>query len=250
MIICHSKKFVFVKTNKTAGSSFEALLCHYLSDNDLITAINLPEERQYIDSVLNGKNVRLLNGAKSTLDEAIKKQFSQHVSLEVAHSAFPESKNYFSFGLIRNPFNRYLSSYRWRNSQKIESLIKESQNIKDAEKKLQQKFLNFIRHDRGLLCRNGRNLLQGTKLDGTTWSVDCVYKLEELNYLEKELKSKKIIDNLDVTRMPRFKSDTFRIPKEINIWNQQSIDAVRVVSSWEIEQLGYPDIPETKTSKA
>lgn len=244
MIISHSRKFVFVKTNKTAGSSFEGLLCHYLSDHDLITAIRLAEEKEYVRNALHTKNVHFLNGPESTFDKSIKSEFFQHVSLDVAHTWFPETKSYFSFGLIRNPFSRYISSFRWRQSQNIQTLIKDCKSISEAEQKLQSKFLNFIRNDSGLLIRRGRNLLQGIRPNGTTWSVDCVYKLEELKYLEEDLKSRGIISDLDTSKMPRFKSQTFKIPKEINLWTEESINAVRSASSWEIEQMGYSDTPQ------
>ena len=244
MIISHSRKFVFVKTNKTAGSSFEGLLCHYLSDHDLITAIRLPEEKEYVSNALYKKNVHFLNGPESTFDKSIKSEFFQHVSLDVAHTWFPETKSYFSFGLIRNPFSRYISSFRWRQSQNIQTLIKDCKSISEAEQKLQSKFLNFIRNDSGLLIRRGRNLLQGIRPNGTTWSVDCVYKLEEPKYLEEDLKSRGIISDLDTSKMPRFKSQTFKIPKEITLWTEESINAVRSASSWEIEQMGYSDTPQ------
>lgn len=244
MIICHSQKFIFVKTNKTAGSSFEGLLCHHLMGNDMITAINLKEEKNYINTILKERNILLLNGIASKLDKNIKSQFSQHVPLTVAHSAFPETKDYFSFGIVRNPFNRHLSSFRWKRGHAIKTLLEKTSNIKKAEQKLQNNFLKFIRQDQGLLLRRGRNLLQGTHPDGTSWNVDRIYKLEDLNYLEKDLKAANIIDNLDTSKMPRFKSGTIKIPKEINIWNEESIHAVRISSSWEIEQMAYPDIPK------
>ena len=244
MIICHSRKFVFVKTNKTAGSSFEGLLCHYLADNDMITAINLKVERDYINTILEEKNVVRLNGITSKLDKTVKEQFSQHVPLTVANSVFPETKDYFSFGIVRNPFNRHLSSFRWKRGDAIKNLLEKTRNTKKAEQKLQDSFLNFIQRDRGMLLRRGRNLLQGTHPDGTSWNVDCIYKLEDLNHLEKDLMIKDIIGDLDTSKMPRFKSDTVKIPKEINIWNEEIINAVRISSSWEIEQMGYHDTPE------
>tara|TARA_B100000524_G_scaffold57554_1_gene26723 strand:+ start:36 stop:767 length:732 start_codon:yes stop_codon:yes gene_type:complete len=243
VIICHSKKFVFVKTNKTAGSSFEGLLCRHLADGDYLTAIPLKEEKQYIDKVTSGTKIQFLNGPNSTLNGKIKKHFSQHVSLDIAHLVFPETKNYFSFGLIRNPFKRYLSSFRWRQGQPIEKLIKECQNTREAEKKLQRNFLNFIRQDKGMLSSRGRNLLQGTRPDGTTWSVNCIYKLEDLKYVENDLKKRGIINNLITSKMPRFKSKQFKIPEGINLWTKDSIQAVRVASTWEIEQMGYPSSP-------
>ena len=197
-----------------------------------------------MSTALYQKNVHFLNGPESTFEKSVKSEFSQHVSLDIAHTWFPETKGYFSFGLIRNPFSRYISSFRWRHNQNIQTLIKNCKSISEAEQKLQSKFLTYIRNDGGSLISRGRNLLQGTRPNGTTWSVDCVYKLEELTYLEKDLKSRGIISDLETSKMPRFKSQTFKIPTEINLWTEASINAVRYASSWEIEQMGYDDTPK------
>ena len=101
-------------SKKAAGSTFEGLLCHYLANNDMITAVNLEEARNYINATLKEKDIKRLNDSMPPFDQNIKDQFSQDISLAVAHSALPETKSYFSFRIIRNPFNRHLSSYRWK----------------------------------------------------------------------------------------------------------------------------------------
>ena len=44
-IISHSKKFIFVKTNKTAGTSVEIALSKYCDENDIITQITMNDEK-------------------------------------------------------------------------------------------------------------------------------------------------------------------------------------------------------------
>ena len=61
MIISFSHKFVFVKTNKTAGSSFEGLLSHYLNSDDWVTSAQSREE-DYRNTAIKSTKVHYLNG--------------------------------------------------------------------------------------------------------------------------------------------------------------------------------------------
>jgi len=44
MIISHEHKFIFIKTNKTAGTSIEIALSKYCGSNDIITPISDEDE--------------------------------------------------------------------------------------------------------------------------------------------------------------------------------------------------------------
>ena len=46
MIINHDKKFIFIKTPKTAGSSIEFYLSQYCKKEDTITSLLEKEEKQ------------------------------------------------------------------------------------------------------------------------------------------------------------------------------------------------------------
>jgi hypothetical protein len=45
MIISHEHKFIFLKTRKMAGTSIEIALSRFCGDEDIITPINVPDER-------------------------------------------------------------------------------------------------------------------------------------------------------------------------------------------------------------
>ncbi len=49
-------------------------------------------------------DIKRLNDSILTFDQRVKGQFSKHISLAFAYSAFPEIKIYFSFGIIQNLF--------------------------------------------------------------------------------------------------------------------------------------------------
>lgn len=241
MIISFSRRFVFIKTNKTAGSSFEAMLSHYLDSSDWVTA-NQHEEDAAIQASLCGRRLKYLNGPRSELPREIKRRFGQHSSLRDAHTLFPESKDFYSFGILRNPFARMQSSFRWKNGRKIKELMG-SGNARDViEKRLQLLLVRFIESDRGMLDQRGRGILQGASSDCTTWSVNSIFRIEDLNLLKDELKSRTGI-SIDLARMPYFKSNTVRIPGDLNIWSDEATTMILRRFWWEFEYLGYSRSP-------
>ena len=237
MIISFSHKFVFVKTNKTAGSSFEGLLSHYLNSDDWVTSAQSREE-DYRKTALKGTKVHYLNGKNADQGSRI----NQHARLIAAHQKFPETKDFLSFGILRNPFNRLVSSFRWRKQRQIQKILKKKSNPLRQQDLIKEKFLAHIVNDQGDLNARGVNLLFGVDSQGATWGVDHVFKLEDL------LKPKSILHeqlglNLDLDIMPRFKENTIKIPNEINLWDKESIKAAIKMFSWEFTNLDYPPTP-------
>ena len=237
MIISNSHKFVFVKTNKTAGSSFEGLLSHYLNTGDWVTRAQKQEEQHRAAAIIANK-INYLNGKNARPGIKIK----QHARLNAAHKKFPESKEYFSFGILRNPFNRLISSFRWRKGKQIQQILGKKSNPLRQQDLLKEKFLAHITNDQGDLNTRGVNLLFGINKDGTTWGVDHVFKLEDLQSAKKILHDQLGIA-IDLNKMPRFKENTVKIPSEINLWDQETIKAATKMFSWEFANLDYPTTP-------
>ena len=230
VIISHSHKFVFVKTNKTAGSSFEGLLSHYLNADDWATRAQKKEE-EYRTAALNGNSINYLNG--KTRGPGIKIQ--QHARLIAAHRKFPETKEYLTFGILRNPFNRLMSSFRWRKGAKIEKILKKKSNPLRRQDLLKEKFLAHIENDQGDLNARGVNLLFGVDSQGQSWGVDYVFKLEDLQHSKSILHQQLGLD-IDLEKMPRFKEKQSSSP-EINLWDKKTIKAKTKIISWEFANL-------------
>ena len=90
MIISYSKKFVFVKTRKTAGSTLEKLLYPYLDHKkDICTG----SERDGT-SALN-----------------IEKNTNGHISLKEIKNKFTNIDKFFFFTIERNPWDKVVSSF-------------------------------------------------------------------------------------------------------------------------------------------
>ena len=87
MIISHSKKFVFIKTRKTAGSTLERVLRPLLGEDDICTG-----------STRDGTPP--LNCKPDTNGHRVP-----------SPTEYPD--DYFVFSIERNPFDKVVSSYYW-----------------------------------------------------------------------------------------------------------------------------------------
>mgnify|MGYP003653268979 CR=1 FL=1 len=102
MIVSHSKKFTFLKTRKTAGSSIQVALsteCDPLQD--IITGSNIKDEK--LDES---------HSAGWNMD----KFFTNHPHPpveQVKNYLNDKWENYFKFAFVRNPFDIAVSRYHW-----------------------------------------------------------------------------------------------------------------------------------------
>jgi len=86
-IVSFSRKFLFIKSRKTAGTSVQLSLLPHLSGKDMVT-------KEWTDIRTNRLCV-----------------IQEFASVEDIHLNFPETVGYFSFGFTRNPFALTLSRY-------------------------------------------------------------------------------------------------------------------------------------------
>lgn len=123
MILCHEYRFIFLKTNKTAGNSIEIALSKFCGDRDIITPFSpeaqaLREARGY-----RGPQNHLAPiwsyGARDLkrliLGRRRKMRFYNHIrARELVRLLPPEIwKSYYKFCVVRDPFERCVSMYYW-----------------------------------------------------------------------------------------------------------------------------------------
>lgn len=122
MIVSHSRKFIFLKTRKTAGTSLEIALSKYCGPEDVLAPINFDEAMRKEVSGRGKQNYarpirqlspyqmyrRLRRGEEVEL-------FTEHMTAVAAMKRLgPEVWNgYFKFTIVRNPFDRMLSRFFW-----------------------------------------------------------------------------------------------------------------------------------------
>ena len=110
MIISHSHKFIFIKSEKTAGTSIETVLSEHCSGDDIVVPIN--DFRHNRDE--NGEfKHRAMNADEEFLE------IGQHVDAEtIRRKVSPDVWNdYFKFSIARNPWDRTISYFFWMRRQ-------------------------------------------------------------------------------------------------------------------------------------
>lgn len=125
MIISHRHKFIFIKTEKTAGTSIELALSRVCGPTDVITALVHPEDRELLRSLGPGyrgqQNDVIPLGFLNPLDmvRALKvmerPRFTNHIGARDVRRFVPREiwDSYYKFCVERNPWDKVVSLYFW-----------------------------------------------------------------------------------------------------------------------------------------
>jgi hypothetical protein len=171
MIISHDYKFIFIKTNKTAGTSVEIALSRFCGPKDIITPISPEDEKarrakgyrgaQNYSAPLSDYEFR--DWRNLIFEGKLKRRFYHHISArEISSYVKPEVwQKYYKFCFERNPWDRVISMYYWRYQMEPRPTIAEFIASEDVL----------------ILKRRGRELYT---FDGQV-VVDKVFKFEALN---------------------------------------------------------------------
>lgn len=124
MILSHKHKFIFLKTNKTAGTSVEIALSQVCGPDDIITPISREDER--LRHSMGGRGAQnyaapwrdysLVEWKKRILKGKRKKRYYSHMPARHLMELVPQDvwEGYYKFCFERNPWERVISLYYWR----------------------------------------------------------------------------------------------------------------------------------------
>ena len=112
MIICHSKKFIFIKTKKTAGTTVEIALSRACTEGDIVTDLAERRESKFKDEPANAlasqKHLFLIDkGPKQ-------QQFSFNEHSNIAHPFMIFGNRVSDYKIItveRNPWEKIISQF-------------------------------------------------------------------------------------------------------------------------------------------
>ncbi|MGP1383519.1 MAG: sulfotransferase family 2 domain-containing protein [Thainema sp.] len=134
MIISHKHKFIFIKTEKTAGTSIEIALSKVCGDDDIITPLILEDEQARQKVANRGAQNYWVDFGKYTLKDWAKllikgkrRSFYHHIGAqEVKQLIAPEVWNsYYKFAFERNPWDKTISWYYWTYKSEPRPSLKE-----------------------------------------------------------------------------------------------------------------------------
>ena len=112
MILSHKHKFIFVKTQKTAGTSLEIALSKFCGDDDIITPISINDEKIRENLGYRGPQNYKDNSFKSIFKKD-KKLFYNHISCKNIKELVGDEiyNSYYKFCFERNPYDKLISFY-------------------------------------------------------------------------------------------------------------------------------------------
>ena len=225
MIISHKYKFIFVKTEKTAGTSIEIALSKYCGEKDVITPITPNDEEQrkrlgfptaqnfklplakyskvdFLRALYKRKRLRFFNHASASF-------IKTHIDSEIWNS-------YYKFCFERNPFDKALSWYFYKNRTEPRPSIADFLDSGEAAK------------------------IRGFELytENSMILVDRVFKYEELDSALEEITER--LGLPEIPRLPRAKAGHRKDQRSYReVLSESEANKIARIFAREIAWFGY-----------
>jgi len=235
MLISHRKRFIYTKTAKTAGTSVECYFEPYC----------LPEGSSGLRQDQNECVTEAgIIGYRGPRTEAKNRRWRNHMSAAEIRNEIGDSiwQSYFKFCVIRDPFDKLVSAFYFRERQK------------EKTASLHRRFLRFSFKPMSRDCDGAADVVArfrhwvrngGSVIDRNTYVIDgqiCVDYFIRFEQLSDGIRH--ICERLDIpfepAKIPRLKSGirSGEIPLHA-YYDAETVEIVKTTYKFEIETFGY-----------
>lgn len=236
MIISHKNQFIFIKTAKTAGTSLEIALSKYCGPEDIITPISERDEVVRRELGFRGAQHYLKEKSRYGISDYWRqlrkkrpiKAFYNHIPAQEVYEKVTREvwDNYFKFSVVRNPWDRAVSRFFWRNTRKNRGLSKED-------------FRAFLLKNPEALARNREK----TKVNGRV-AMDFMVRFEHFETDLAEVSERiglpgNLYEDLRSLNAKKGHRPKGASPEDLFSGFDEGIEAVRRVCAEDIEEFGY-----------
>jgi len=248
VIVCHSKKFIFFKPVKVAGTSIEAMLSDWCGPDDLITGPGIEHYNESLGTVCDNGNVFKNYVSRNNIDESNgKSRFHNHISPDLLYKK-TKSKwdDYTKISVIRNPWDMCVSYLWW-------SLFKKSWKDLGIDPVESDTNIDLIRKFRIFLFTEGTFPDVGygqsdqimSSLDWLSWSSNKFYT-DDMDYLiryenlEEDARVAFSSVGVEFDTLPRFKTNVRKLNTHYsNYYDPFTINLIEFRFDEMIKKFGY-----------
>lgn len=225
MILSHKHRFIFIKNKKTAGSSIEIALSKYCGEDDVITPLTPEDDRKRQDLGYRGAQNYYVPFSRYSgsdwlklLSKRKRVRFRNHTpgSYIMTHVDEDVWRSYFKFCFERNPWDKAVSWYFWKNPKEPRPSLSE-----------------FIQSGKANNIRGFENYAVDSEI-----VVDRVFLYEELEQSMEEIAERLRLPEVPV--LPHAKGDTRTDRRSYReILTPADIEKIGRVYAREIACFGY-----------
>jgi hypothetical protein len=227
MIVSHKHKFIFFKTNKTAGTSIEIALSKFCGEDDIIPPLIAEDDAKRKELGYPGPQNYIVPFANYDLKQwwrflgnPKRAVFRSHMYAHQAKRFLPSKvwQDYYKFGFERNPWDRAVSLYYW--------IYKEAPRPEFSDFLKSKEIYRLRRKGQGLYSIDGKTV------------VDRLYKFENLNEAMEDIAE--ILNLPEVPALPHAKGQTRKNKVSYrHMYSDADIKLIGEIFKNEIEAMGY-----------